>query len=207
MSPQEPQPIRFLALGDSYTIGEAVPLEESWPYQLVRIAASRGISLDLPVMVAKTGWTTDELLEGIRMAQPEGPFDLVSLLTGVNNLYRERPVDNFRIEFRTLLEKALHFAGERPDHVVVLSIPDWGATPFAEGKDRMSISGITDDFNEVCRNEAKARNVHYIDVTGISRRGLAEGSLLTIDRLHPSGAMYALWAGAVCDALFSINDR
>ncbi len=199
-------PIRFLALGDSYTIGESVPPGESWPFQLVRLAAENGIAMD-PLIIAKTGWTTDELLEGISETNPAGVYELVSLLIGVNNLYRERPGESFRAEFRVLLDLSLRFAGSEERNVVVLSIPDWGATPFAEGKDRERISRITDEFNQVCREEARSKHVHYIDVTGISRMGLNDASLITTDGLHPSGAMYSRWVEKVFHEMFIDQKR
>jgi len=200
-------PIRFLALGDSYTIGEAVEPEESWPHQLVGMAGARGITIDPPVVIAKTGWTTNELLDGIRLASPEGPYGLVSLLIGVNNLYRGWSLEHFRTEFRVLLQKALQLTGNTSGAVAVISIPDWGATPFAEGKDRAQISRVTDEFNDVCRNEALSEGVHFIDVTGISRMGIADEALLTTDRLHPSAAMYSRWARLVCNSVFPDKKR
>jgi len=205
--PSREAPIRFLALGDSYTIGESVKPGESWPFQLVRFARDHGIAIDPPTIIAKTGWTTDELLEGIRAASPAGLYQLVSLLIGVNNLYRERSSEVFRAEFRALLDLSLELAGAREEDVVVLSIPDWGATPFAEGKDRDRISRVTDEFNDVCREEALSSSVHYIDVTGFSRMGLDDVSLLTADGLHPSGAMYSLWVEKVFHSVFLDQNR
>jgi lysophospholipase L1-like esterase len=199
-------PIRFLALGDSYTIGEAVRPEEGWPYQLVKCAGVHSIRMKAPMIIARTGWTTGDLIDGIRHAYPHGHFGLVSLLIGVNNLYRGWPLETFRTEFRALLGTALGFAGHKATATVVLSIPDWGATPFAEGRDRDQISRTTDEFNGVCRNEAHAKNVHYVDVTGISRKGLDDPGLLATDGLHPSGRMYALWAEAVRNTLFPDHD-
>ena len=194
-------PRRFLALGDSYTIGELVPPQDRWPVQLTTLARTQGIEIGNPEIIAKTGWTTDELIAGIRLEPPHGVFDLVSLLIGVNNLYRGRPADEFRSEFRILLHDALRFANAKHDRVVVLSIPDWGATPFAEGRDRAAISALTDEFNGICQDEARVCAVHYVDVTEISRAGLTDRSLLTTDNLHPSERMYQLWAGKVFDKI------
>lgn len=195
--------LRFLALGDSYTIGESVPPEEGWPYQLVRLAAGRGIRIAEPHIVAKTGWTTDELIEAIAATPIHGPFDLVSLLVGVNNLYRNRPVEEFRTGFEALLTLAVQFADGKPGRVRVLSIPDWGATPFAEGNDREEIRRTTDRFNAVCREEASRSGAHYIDVTESSRKGLKEPAMLTTDKLHPSGRMYHGWAAAVLSSVIA----
>lgn len=193
--------LRFLALGDSYTIGEAVPPEESWPHQLVRLAYARGIRIQEPMIIARTGWTTDELMEAVDGASIKGTFQLVSLLIGVNNLYRGRPVSEYQAGFRVLLKQAVHFSGGKADRVRVLSIPDWGATPFADGKDRAEISRTTDQFNEVCREEAEKSGAPWIDVTAVSRKGLHDPGLLTTDLLHPSATMYHLWALRVLSSL------
>jgi lysophospholipase L1-like esterase len=148
--------------------------------------------VDTPVIIARTGWTTDELDKAIDEAHPQGPFSLVSLLIGVNNQYRGRSVDEYRREFRALLGRAIGFAGGRPGHVMVLSIPDWGVTPFAEGRDRARIGSEIDSFNEVNRQEAMNAGAHYLDITPISRD--AKPSYIASDGLHPSGTMYAEWA-------------
>ena len=132
---------RYLALGDSYTIGEQVLPSDSFPFQLTSQLQQLGLAIAEPEIIAKTGWTTGELLEGIRAAAPEGPFDLVTLLIGVNNQYRDYPLTDFETEFSQLLNQAIAFAGNLPDHVFVLSIPDWGKTPFAEGRDRKKYHG------------------------------------------------------------------
>jgi lysophospholipase L1-like esterase len=194
--------VRFLALGDSYTIGEAVPRSDSWPVQLVGRLRERGVSSDDPLVVARTGWTTDELLAGIAEANPQGVFDLVSLLIGVNNQYRGRDTAEYREEFKALLRKALEFADERPEAAVVLSIPDWGVTPFAEGRDREAISASIDEFNAINRDESLRAGVHYVDVTEISRKAGEDRSLLADDGLHPSARMYELWTMAVLAEMF-----
>jgi lysophospholipase L1-like esterase len=170
--------------------------------QLRALAQGQGVEIGEPEIIAKTGWTTGDLMAAIRAEGPPEVFDFVSLLIGVNNLYRGLSADDFKSEFRILLHDALRFARMTPQHVVVLSIPDWGATPFAEGKDRVAISAVTDSFNEICRTEALASGVHYVDVTEISRSGLSDPSLLTTDHLHPSGKMYSLWAGTVFNTVF-----
>jgi lysophospholipase L1-like esterase len=191
---------RFLALGDSYTVGEGVAEDERWPVQLAAMLRARGAQTDEPLIVAKTGWTTDELIQGIDNATPEGTFALVSLLIGVNNQYRGRTVDEYRTQFAELLRRAIAFAGGKADHVIVLSIPDWGATPFAAGRDRLKIGREIDAFNAVNLDEALRAGAHYVDVTPSSRLALSDASLVASDGLHPSGKMYRVWAEAVLGA-------
>jgi lysophospholipase L1-like esterase len=184
----------LLALGDSYTIGESVGEEERWPNQLVNLLRERGIAdFAKPEIVATTGWTTGELADSIRAAEPQGPFGLVTLLIGVNNQFRGRGLEEYRDQFRDLLQTAIHLAGDR-ERVLVLSIPDWGVTPFAEGRDRARIAAEIDAFNAVNREEALEAGVRYVDVTPVSRRAAAEPALVAVDGLHPSGQMYREWA-------------
>jgi lysophospholipase L1-like esterase len=204
-SPAATPEIRILALGDSYTIGEAVGEQERWPVRLAALLRTRGIAVADPVLVAKTGWTTDELSLGIDAASPRGTFDVVTLLIGVNNQYRGRSSAEYREQFRALLERAVTFAAGKADHVVVLSIPDWGVTPFAAGRDRAQIAADIDVFNAINRDEALRRGSHYVDVTPVSRNGGSDASLVAADGLHPSGAMYVAWTDlalpSVLDAL------
>ncbi|MFH1764558.1 MAG: SGNH/GDSL hydrolase family protein [Gemmatimonadota bacterium] len=188
--------VSFLALGDSYTIGESVDSALRWPVQLAKAIAEEGIPTREPVIIARTGWTTEELANGIEDAGITDAFDLVTLLIGVNNQYRGRDLEEYRVQFLDLLARAIDFSGGIPGNVVVLSIPDWGVTPFAEGRDRGQIGQEIDAFNSVLREESEAAGVRYVDVTGISRRAVTDPSLVAADGLHPSGAMYALWAEA-----------
>jgi lysophospholipase L1-like esterase len=189
--------VRILALGDSYTIGEAVAVEARWPMRLAAMMRARGIAVAEPTIIATTGWTTDELSRGIDAANPRGPFDVVTLLIGVNNQYRGRTRDEYRDQFRALLARAVAFAGGRAGRVVVLSIPDWGVTPFAAGRDRAMIAAEIDAFNEINRDEAKRAGAKYVDITPISRRASVEPALIAADGLHPSGLMYEAWAALV----------
>jgi lysophospholipase L1-like esterase len=189
--------LQFLALGDSYTIGESVPEAERWPVQLAALLAKRGVTLEPPVIIARTGWTTDELTAAIAEQVPTGPYQLVTLLIGVNNQYRGREVENYREEFRALLQQAVVFAGGKAGRVIVLSIPDWGAMPAAEGKDRERIAEAIDLFNRVGWEETTQAGAHYVDITPISRRARREPGLIADDELHPSGQMYRLWAEKV----------
>lgn len=184
---------RFLALGDSYTIGEGVAPAESWPAQLVASLTASGIEIAEPEIIARTGWTTDELQAAIKAAAPAGPYELVSLLIGVNNQYRGRLLGEYRAQFVKLLESAIRLAG-KPKRVLVLSIPDWSVTPYAEGRDRAAIAAQIDRFNEVNRKETAERWARYVDVTPASRKFGHLPEFLAADGLHPSGRMYAEWA-------------
>jgi lysophospholipase L1-like esterase len=186
--------MRFLALGDSYTIGESVAEAERWPVQLAALLNEQGVNIDAPIIRARTGWTTDELSAGIDQTGPQGVFDLVSLLIGVNNQYRGRDPEEYRVEFVALLERAIGFAGGEPSHVIVLSIPDWSVTPFAVRRHRESIAGEINRFNAINREETARLGARYVDVTPGSRRAADDPSLIAGDGLHPSGKMYAEWA-------------
>lgn len=185
--------LRFLALGDSYTIGEGVSPHERWPVQLVALLAEQGVRCAEPEIIAQTGWTTDELASAIVRAAPQAPFDLVSLLIGVNNQYRGRSRDEYRAQFDELLRLAITFAGERPERVLTLSIPDWGVTPFAAERAAVGVSADIDAFNAINREISHALSVHSIDITPISR-AMTDAAMFASDGLHPSGAMYACWA-------------
>ena len=186
--------MRFLALGDSYTIGEGVTEQERWPNQLVALLDQQDIHLTDVQIVAQTAWTADELADAIDQAKPKGPFDLVTLMVGVNDQYRSRPVASFAPEFEQLLARAVALAGRRPSRVIAISIPDWGATPFADGRDRARIAGEIEAYNERARELAARASVIWADVTTLTRAMQVDSSLVTADGLHPSGAMYARWA-------------
>jgi len=184
---------RHLALGDSYTIGERVSVKNRWPNQLATLLEAEGIQAEVTI-IARTGWTVDELWKGIQTNPPEGTYDLVTLLIGVNDQYRSYPIDGYREDFRFMLGKAIEYAGGNPDHVVVLSIPDWGFTPFAATRDTAQISQQIDEFNAVNLEETRSAGAHYVDVTLISRMGMDDFELIAEDRLHPSEKMYGIWA-------------
>jgi hypothetical protein len=191
----------FLALGDSYTIGEQVLLSDSFPYQTVQLLRSAHIPMGAPEIVAKTGFTTDELLAfmGQRTFLPE--YDIVSLLIGVNNQYRGMPVAEFKADFSVLLQKAILLTGGNAAHVFVLSIPDWGATPFAEGKNSQEISDEIDSFNQVCKTLSGDFGCIYIDITSAQRADSHDMAFLAGDALHPSGHEYAKWAEILASAI------
>ena len=192
----EPPPaLRYLALGDSYTIGEKVDPGVRWPVLLADALRARGVALAPPAIIAETGWTTDELDEAITRADLAGPFDFVSLLIGVNDQYRERSVEAYRAGFLDLLGRAIGFAGGDPGRMLVLSIPDWGVTPFAEDDTRSpgQIAAEIEAYNAAARAEATREGAHFVDITPVSRTAAGDPSLTAEDGLHPSGAMYALW--------------
>jgi lysophospholipase L1-like esterase len=182
--------IKYLALGDSYTIGESVEENERWPVQLAASLEGNGHEVDATI-IARTGWTTDELWDGIQKADPKGPYDLVSLLIGVNNQYRGYDIDEYRKGFRFLLNKSIEYAGGNTGRVFVVSIPDWGVTPFASGRNAAQVAVEIDAFNAVNREEAQAAGVLYVDITPISR--VDDPSLIAHDGLHPSAKMYRQW--------------
>ena len=185
--------LRYLALGDSYTIGERVAANHRWPNKLAKLLDAEGVPTKATI-IARTGWTVDELWQGIKANPPEGTYDLVTLLIGVNDQYRGHPVDGYREDFRFMLGKAIEYAGGKPDKVIVLSIPDWGVTPFAGGRDSGQIAADIDAFNAVNRDESEKAKVHYVDVTPLSREAVDDSSLIATDGLHPSDKMYAEWA-------------
>ena len=189
--------VRILSLGDSYTIGEAVAAEDAWPTRLAALLRRQGMRVAPPTVIARTGWTTDELASAIREANPAPSYDIVTVLVGVNDQYRGHRMEDYRDKFRTLLDTAVGFAGGRADRVIVLSIPDWGATPFAAGRDRADIARAIDGFNAANRAETSRARARYVDVAAVSRRVPAEPDLVAADGLHPSGRMYAEWAGLV----------
>lgn len=188
-----PQFVRYLALGDSYTIGESVAENERWSNQLAAMLAEKNIQAEVAI-IARTGWTTDELWQGIQVNPPQGMFDLVSLLIGVNNQYRGYDINEYREQFRFLLNKSIEYAGNDAARVIVLSIPDWGVTPFASSQNRERIARDIDAFNAVKRKESEKAGVRFIDVTPISREAVNDLSLIASDDLHPSGKMYFKWA-------------
>jgi lysophospholipase L1-like esterase len=196
--------IRILALGDSYTIGESVEPAGRWPAQLADRLRQQGLAVAEPEIIARTGWTTAELQAGILAADPQGDFDLVTLLIGVNNQYRGDPLEEYRAQFQELLQQSVGFTGGDPRRVVVLSIPDWGVTPFAWGRNTTQIAQEIDTFNAVNREESLAAGVIHIDITPDSRRVTEESNLTATDGLHPSAQMYALWVDRMLPQVLEI---
>jgi lysophospholipase L1-like esterase len=182
--------MRFLALGDSYTIGEGVGADERWPNRLAAM-----LQLQPPEIIAQTGWTTDELSAAMDAHAFRAPYALVTLLIGVNNQYRGRDLDNYRAEFRALLQRAIDLAGGEAQRVVVVSIPDWGVTRFgrASGRDLAQTAHEIDSYNAANAQIATMLHVRYVDVTAVSRDGGDSADMLVDDGLHPSAGMYARW--------------
>ena len=198
--------LRTLALGDSYTIGEAVAPGERWIAQWATRMTAAGHAIAQPVrVIAKTGWTSDELAAELDRQSPLGDWDLVSLLIGVNNQYRGRPLAEYRGQFAGLLDTALQRVGRRAERVQVLSIPDWGQTPFGRqsGRDLAVVSAEIDAFNAAARAGCAEHGVAFLDITTLTRTHSADPSMHAADGLHPSAAMYALWAEALlCTGTF-----
>jgi len=186
--------ISYLALGDSYTIGEGAPEAGRWPVQLAAQAQAQGLPLAAPTIIARTGWTTAELQDAIRAAHDTRTYGLVSLLIGVNNQYRGQSLALYRAEFRALLATAVAFAGGQPRHVVVLSIPDWGQTPFADGRDRAQIAQEIDQFNAVAHEECRSADVAFVDITPLTRAAAGHAGEFTADGLHYTPAQMQQWA-------------
>ena len=190
-----PDAPRFLALGDSYTIGEGVDTSDRWPVRLAAALRADGIDITDPEIIATTGWTVAEMEAGIDAADPQGPFALVTLLIGVNDQYRGGDVADYRAAFRASLARAVAFAGGDAGRVVVVSIPDWGVTPFAADRDRAQIASDIDAFNAAARDETAQVGARWTDVTAVSRESGADET--AGDGLHPSAAQYARWTALV----------
>jgi lysophospholipase L1-like esterase len=188
--------LHYLALGDSYTIGEAVAADERWPGQLVQRLCDVGVAIDDPRIVATTGWTTDELALAMDSASLAPGYDLVTLQIGVNNQYRGRSAHEYQEHLSALLRRSIALAGGQAAHVVVVSIPDWGVTRFAreQGRDRARIAAELDAYNTIAGDEGRRAGARFVDITGVSR---AHPELVADDGLHPSAAQYALWVDAI----------
>lgn len=198
----------YLALGDSYSIGEQVPFAENFPNQTVQLLRKEGFAFYAAEIIAKTGWTTDELNQTMEGMSFLTNYDVVSLLIGVNNQYRGRSATEFKVEFEHLLQRAIQFAYNKPYRVFVLSIPDWGVTPFAEarlpdgqGRDRKQVADEIDAFNYVCEKSAKQFQCNFIDITASQRADGHKTDFLAADVLHPSGREYAKWAAKLGEAI------
>ena len=200
-------PKTYLALGDSYTIGESVPIYESYPYQTVQLLREKGVQITAPEIIAKTGWTTDELATAINRSRLNEKYDYVSLLIGVNNQYRGRKPDEYSIQFEELLKKAISFSANGSAHVFVISIPDWGATPFAEGRDTEKIANEIDEFNNINKKISEKHRVPYIEITEGSREAKKNPTLIARDKLHPSGIEYSKWAKLLAEKIVEVYQR
>ena len=191
MNPNNPKRT-FLALGDSYTIGESVDEKDRWSMHLIDLLKNE-FNFTKHDIIARTGWTTSELSQAIEARKLTEQYDMVSLLIGVNNQYRGQSLDNYRVEFKQLLNISIKFAKNDAKKVIVLSIPDWGKTPFARGQDTQKIATEIDAFNNVAKEECKKVNIVFIDITELTRNN-TEASMFANDGLHYSGKMHRLWA-------------
>jgi lysophospholipase L1-like esterase len=194
----------YLALGDSYTIGEKVEEKDNFPNQTVSILNESKKRFNDPSIIAKTGWTTDELQSKLAEVRLAIPFDIVTLLIGVNNQYRGRSAEEYAVQFEQLLQQAIGYAGGATNHVIVLSIPDWGVTPFAADRDRKKIAEEIDLFNSSNKKISEKYKVHYIDITPYTREAANDTSLVAEDGLHPSGKDYKRWAELVAKKMEKI---
>lgn len=185
----------WLALGDSYTIGEGVPLHESYPYQTLQLLRAKGAEFHAPEIIAKTGWTSDELIAQVRQTKLLPAYDYVTLLIGVNNQYRGMSVEDYKTTFNWLAEKALQLGNK----VAVISIPDWAVTPFANGRDLSAISKAIDAYNAVNREMSAEKGFHYVEITEAYRRYGMDAESLVSDQLHPSGKVYAEWSAKLVE--------
>jgi lysophospholipase L1-like esterase len=193
INPAKPvEPIRYLALGDSYTIGESVSLDKNFPAQLVDALKFSGVKVSSYKIIARTGWTTSNLKAAIETAALKDTFNLVSLLIGVNNQYQKKDVNLYIQEFEELAQRAIMFAGGKKENVFIVSIPDYGYTPFGESN-QTTISAEINEYNAINKRLAAELGLRYCDITSISRRGLSEPDLVAGDGLHPSAKMYTEW--------------
>jgi lysophospholipase L1-like esterase len=196
--------LKYLALGDSYTIGESVGVEDRYPNQLVRRLRGDSLFYKVPDIIAVTGWTTANLLA----AMPDSasaPYDVVSLLIGVNNQYQHLSQQEYRNQFTSLLQRAIPLAGNRPARVIVLSIPDYSATPFARGRNTAFIAAQIDSFNAINHEVAMTFHVRYVDVTEASRKAANDPSLIAADSLHFSGKEYGIWAAMMAPVIKDLH--
>jgi lysophospholipase L1-like esterase len=191
----------YLALGDSYTIGEQVPFAENFPNQTIQLLRQKGFAFYAAEIIARTGWTTDELNSAMENSALLPVYDIVSLLIGVNNQYRGRSATEFKVEFEHLLQRAIQFADNKPYRVFVVSIPDWGVTPFAVGRDRKQVADEIDSYNYICEASAKQFLANFINITPSQRQDGNKTEFLAADGLHPSGKEYAKWAAKLADAV------
>lgn len=193
--------LNYLALGDSYTIGEMVAADQSYPNRVAALLNRKGRRINPPAIVAKTGWRTDQLIQGIANANLTQKFDIVTLLIGVNNQYQNKDSAIYRAEFVQLLKTSIAFAKDHKHHVFVLSIPDWGVTPFANGRNLEKIAAEIDAYNCINKEESKKAGVNYINITSLYRQIGHDPAYLAEDKLHPSGKMYEKWAKLVANAI------
>ena len=193
----------YLALGDSYTIGEAVPLTKNFPYQVVQLLRSKEYNFSAPEIIAQTGWTTDELLDAINKSTLLSKYDFVTLLIGVNNQYRGRDVLEYKEQFEEILKKAIELANSKKEHVIVISIPDYSVTPYSRSMDTEKISKEIEVFNGINKALSIQYKVQYAEITEGSRNAKNNPALIATDGLHPSEKEYAKWAEKIVEVISS----
>ena len=189
----------FLALGDSYTVGEGVSYEESWPSQFVDYAMERGIDFKNPELIAQTGWKTYDLLNAIKSSNLSVKYDFISLLIGVNNQFNSRPLSEFEDDLNEILTE-INYLKKGNSKVIVISIPDWGYSPYGSNYDRERISDEIDQFNNILKKISEQNNLNFVDVTQISRLAIKEPNLIAKDNLHPSELMYSEWVKKIYES-------
>jgi lysophospholipase L1-like esterase len=185
---------RYLALGDSYTIGQGVATDQRFPAQTVALLRQSNIKISDPQYIATTGWTTQNLSTAINQQNPQGPYDVVTLLIGVNDQYQRMDTGGYRTRFTQLLKKSIELAGNRPSRVFVLSIPDYSVTPFVHAADKPRVRREIDFFNMINKEVTLQNNIRYLDITPSTREAENDPSLIASDGLHPSGKEYKRWA-------------
>ncbi|HSK13501.1 MAG TPA: SGNH/GDSL hydrolase family protein [Phnomibacter sp.] len=193
----------ILCLGDSYTIGEGVPLHQSFPYKTVQMLRKEGFGFHAPEVVAQTGWTSFELADHLIHQELEANYDFVTLLIGVNDQYRDREMEDFADDFEFLLKKAIGLCVAHEKQVFAISIPDWGVTPFAKGKNTGKIAEQIDSFNSTASLLAAKYNVAWLDITTDHRKVGHEPENLVADKLHPSATIHQAWAQLLKESIIS----
>lgn len=188
------QSYNYLALGDSYTIGEGVPVHQSFPYQLVQLLRKNHFNCAAPEIVARTGWSSDELLQAVKRYKFMPAYQFATLLIGVNNQYRRKEVMQFKMDFERLIRTALTMVGGKKSHLIVLTIPDYSVTPYAANMDVQGISKEIDVYNSLITAICLQYKLPLVNITGLSRKAGENESLLTADKLHPSAKEYGKWA-------------
>ncbi len=194
----------WLALGDSYTIGEGVPLYHSYPYQTLQILRKNKLHFHAPEVIAQTGWTSFELADHLLHHIISDQYDFVTLLIGVNNQYRNLPIESYTTDLHLLIKKALNLVGGNSQRVILLSIPDWGVTPFAQDRDSTAIATAINQFNQAKASTALHYGINCIDITPATRLAKQDHNLLTTDQLHPSGSAYSIWANLLAAQIASV---
>ena len=186
--------VNYLALGDSYTIGTSIDVIDGYPNQTFQLLKGAGLKMSSLQIIAKNGWTAEDLRNGLAGADKKAVYQIVTILIGVNNQYQGRPMNEYEPVFLSLLKSAIALTGNKPKRVFVLSIPDWGITPFASGRDRKVIANEIDNYNLVCENYAKAYGANFINITDAYRVDGFKTDYLAVDGLHPSKIEYTKWA-------------